>query len=82
MRTKSWTPVEDKGGIIVSAPPRYTKEDMQRAVEYLIAHRRNFSETIRQLGYPASRGALRKWYVHFFAMFLLYKSFHKQHYNG
>ena len=47
----------------MSAPPKYTKEEMQRAVEYLIAHRRNYSETIRQLGYPASRGALRKWYL-------------------
>ena len=41
--------------------PRYTKEQMQSAVNHYQAHGRSISCTIRVVGYPSSRTTLRKW---------------------
>lgn len=45
-----------------SPAPCYTEEEKLKAIEYLLAHRRNFTATVRDLGYPTSRHVLRRWY--------------------
>lgn len=46
-------------------PPRYSEEEKRIAIEYLLSHRRNFTATVRELGYPTTRGILRRWYLQY-----------------
>ena len=45
--------------------PRYSEEEKRIATEYLLSHRRNFTATVRELEYPATRGILRHWYLQY-----------------
>lgn len=42
--------------------PRYTQEEISKAVEYYLERGKNYSRTVKALGYP-SREILRKWVV-------------------
>ena len=53
---------KEKGDLHVSCEkkPRFTREQMQKAVDYYLEHGRCIRRTVRVLGYP-SRTALAQW---------------------